>query len=273
MAEQYANGATTSLAAGISADDLELTVLSGASFPSVGTFHCLISAESGNDFEIVTVTAVDGPVYTIERASEAYAGVQVASAHGSGAKISLVFTAASVGDRLDTPSAHASSHENGGSDEIDVTGLAGVPAVSPISVVGPYSFAFNTADLTNGSGIYLGDPIPAGRLVNVIVVADVAWDGYALLNMALGTGPIGGGATFIQTEPNNSARSLLATGVPVGAPGYGEVPTVNAISNEGAGSLWVFTTAECRIYAIIQTYGEPLGSQGEAKVYALIVTP
>jgi microcystin-dependent protein len=90
MAEQYANDAVTTLAAGITSSATSLTVASAGAFPTSGNFRIRI------DGEILTVTAVSGATFTVSRATEVCAGVQAAAAHSAGATVEHVLTAASV---------------------------------------------------------------------------------------------------------------------------------------------------------------------------------
>jgi hypothetical protein len=71
-------------------------IASATGFPATGTFRCLIAFEGANTNELVTVTSRSGTTLTIVRAAEAYAGVQAASAHASGATITVVLTAAAM---------------------------------------------------------------------------------------------------------------------------------------------------------------------------------
>lgn len=96
MTERFANAAQSVLTDAITEADLSVTVDDPSAFPDSGTFRCVIAVRSGStlvDPEVVTVTAVAGSVFTIERASEPYAGVQTAFAHAAGAVIAQVVTA------------------------------------------------------------------------------------------------------------------------------------------------------------------------------------
>jgi len=96
MAEQYANAVQTTLNGAILVGATSMTLASATGVPTTGTFRALISAEGANTNEIVTVTGAAGPTYTIARATEAYAGVQSASAHGNGATVTVVLTDAGL---------------------------------------------------------------------------------------------------------------------------------------------------------------------------------
>lgn len=96
MAEQLSNNASSTLNGGITSGASTLVVTSATGFPTTGDFRILIKAEGANTDEICTVTAVSGTTFTISRASEATAGVQTASAHGSGATVSHVLTAGAL---------------------------------------------------------------------------------------------------------------------------------------------------------------------------------
>lgn len=90
MSEQYANGATSTLAANVAPGDLTILVNDPAGFPTSGNFRLLV------DSEIMEVTAVSGATFTVVRAAEPYDGVQVAAGHGLGATVSGVLTAAAL---------------------------------------------------------------------------------------------------------------------------------------------------------------------------------
>jgi len=118
------NNANSKLSAAISSSATSLTVLNGegARFPSSYPFHITI------DNEILKVTNRSTDTFTVQRAQESTA----AAAHKAGANVRINITAKAISDlnsavnALETaPPAHGASHENGGSDEINVTGLSG----------------------------------------------------------------------------------------------------------------------------------------------------
>jgi len=103
MAEQFANGAQTSLSAGVNNVDGTITVVSATGFPTTGNFRILIKAEASYTDEICTVTGVSGTTFTITRASEAIRGVQAASIHNSGAEVIHVLTAGALSAIVSRP--------------------------------------------------------------------------------------------------------------------------------------------------------------------------
>lgn len=96
MSEQFSNQAQTTLNGAITSTATSLIVASATGFPTNAEFRLILKAEGANTDEIVTVTAVSGTTYTIRRASEPVSGVQVASAHGSGAVVAQVLTKGAV---------------------------------------------------------------------------------------------------------------------------------------------------------------------------------
>lgn len=128
MAEQFSNNAQTTLNGAITNVASTLIVTSATGFPTSGNFRILIKAEGANTDEICTVTAVSGTTFTISRASEATAGVQSASAHGSGATIAHVLTAASVRAWIDS----GDSGVSGGSTSLpnDFTNYTDLASIS-----------------------------------------------------------------------------------------------------------------------------------------------
>ena len=86
MAETFANNSQSTLAAGIDADDVTLTVDSAASFPPGANFRILI------DEEIMLVTNVAGTTFTVTRAQES----TTAAAHDADAIVRHVFTAGAI---------------------------------------------------------------------------------------------------------------------------------------------------------------------------------
>jgi hypothetical protein len=101
MAELTTNAAQTTLNGSITNVAATMVVTSATGFPASGNFRCLISAEGANTDEIVTVTAVSGTTFTISRATEAYAGVQSASAHGNAAMVTHVLTSGGLAGIID----------------------------------------------------------------------------------------------------------------------------------------------------------------------------
>jgi hypothetical protein len=98
MTEYASNGATSTLAATIIAGATSLTIQAGdtAAFPSSGTFPLHIF-DAVNGDEIVEVGTVSGATFgSLTRASEAYAGVQTAVAHGAGCVVALEPTAGTI---------------------------------------------------------------------------------------------------------------------------------------------------------------------------------
>ncbi len=98
MAEQYANGANSKLAAAITATATSLSVVSAAGFSTAPTFRLqLTSASLSNaQVEILEVTAVSGTTFTVTRAAEAYGGIQTAYAWDAGDYVAQVLTAAAL---------------------------------------------------------------------------------------------------------------------------------------------------------------------------------
>jgi hypothetical protein len=132
------NNANSKLAAAITAVAASLTVLTGegARFPSTYPFHISI------DSEILQVTNRSSDTFTVVRAQESTS----AATHKAGANVQLNITAKAISDLnsavntveediatiqediddLETaPPAHATSHQNEGSDELNVDGLSG----------------------------------------------------------------------------------------------------------------------------------------------------
>jgi len=91
MAEQFKNKATSRLAAAITADQTTITVDSATGFPTEGNFRIIVANQ-----EIMTVTAVSGTTFTVTRASEECAGVQVAKAATKYASVAHVLTVGSL---------------------------------------------------------------------------------------------------------------------------------------------------------------------------------
>jgi len=84
--EQFANKASTTLAANIASGDTTLTVSSSANFPTVPNFRILIESE------ILLVTAVSGTTFTITRGKEG----TTAASHVAGKPIDHILTAESL---------------------------------------------------------------------------------------------------------------------------------------------------------------------------------
>ena len=85
MAENFANNARSELAETITAGHTTFTVKSAASFPAPN-FRIII------DDEIMLVTGVSGTTFTVTRGAES----TVAQAHGAGADVIHVITAAGI---------------------------------------------------------------------------------------------------------------------------------------------------------------------------------
>jgi hypothetical protein len=97
MAEQYANGASTTLNGAINNSVTTVVVASATGFPSSAPYRILVKAEGSNTNEIMTVTAGAGTTsWTVTRASEAYGGSSAASAHANAAVVRHVLTKASL---------------------------------------------------------------------------------------------------------------------------------------------------------------------------------
>lgn len=121
------NNANSKLAADITAIATSLTVQSGegARFPSTYPFNISI------DNEIIKVTNRSTDTMTVTRAQESTS----AASHKAGANVQLNITAKAISD-LNTavnaleaaPTAHKTTHDNGGADEISVAGLSGLLA-------------------------------------------------------------------------------------------------------------------------------------------------
>ncbi len=86
--EQWANGGSTTIndAGGISAGDTSVTVTSASSFPTEGDFRIKI------DSEYMTVTAVSGNTFTIERGVDG----STAASHSDGATVTHYVTSGSI---------------------------------------------------------------------------------------------------------------------------------------------------------------------------------
>jgi hypothetical protein len=89
-AEQFANAAQSTLSSAITSAATSLQIDNASAFPGQGNFRILI------DTELLLVTAVSGNIFTVSRAVEPVAGFQAAAAHGAGATVTHVLTAASV---------------------------------------------------------------------------------------------------------------------------------------------------------------------------------
>lgn len=97
MAENYSNGAQTTLNGAINNSQTTATLTSASGWPAA-PFRALISGEGGNTDELIYVGARSGTALSsITRAAEAIAdGTQSAQAHSSGALITQVYTAEAV---------------------------------------------------------------------------------------------------------------------------------------------------------------------------------
>lgn len=104
MAENFSNGAQTTLNGAMDNVQTTATLTSASGWPTA-PFRALISTEGGNVDEIILVGARSGTSLTsITRAAEAIAdGSQVAVAHSSGATITQVLTASGVTNRRQFP--------------------------------------------------------------------------------------------------------------------------------------------------------------------------
>jgi hypothetical protein len=109
MPENFANRYQTTLSAGVTSGALTGTVVSATGQPTA-PFRAMISAEGANTDEIVLVSA-GGTTLTWTRAVEAIAGVQAASAHGAGATLTAVVTAAGLAALNTTPTLWAGSSD------------------------------------------------------------------------------------------------------------------------------------------------------------------
>lgn len=82
--EQFSNTGSSTLSSSILAGDTTLTVVSAASFPTIPQFRLNVEGE------LMLVTGVAGPVFTVTRGIEG----TVAAGHGSGAGVTQILTAA-----------------------------------------------------------------------------------------------------------------------------------------------------------------------------------
>ncbi len=183
---QFANNATSTLAAGITNVATSITVATGTGsrFPSPTGgqyFLATLIDAAGTQLEVVKVTARSGDVLTVVRAQEAIAGTAAtAYAFSSGDKIEARLTAGAIGselDRLDVPF-------NAVVDVFTGSGSAGPFTLSSdpgsknntsVYIAGVYQ---EKATYTlSGTSLTLGDPVASGVKVEVIYGVPVALSG------------------------------------------------------------------------------------------------
>ena len=101
MAVLYTNNASTTLASGITASNISLSLATGAGalFPAITApdFAYVTLVDSSNNIEIVKVTARSGDVLTVVRAQEG----TTARSFATGSKVDLRVTAAGLTNKLD----------------------------------------------------------------------------------------------------------------------------------------------------------------------------
>lgn len=102
---KFANNATTTLAANISAvaTTVNVTPGSGSKFPSLvaGEYFMATAVNALGNIEIMKVTARSGDSMTVERAAETVAGAATAYAFQAGDRFEMRWTAQGVGGELD----------------------------------------------------------------------------------------------------------------------------------------------------------------------------
>lgn len=205
MAEQFANGALTTLNAAINNVVTSLVVTSVTGFPATAPFRIRIGDE------ILTVTAMAGTTWTVTRASEALAGVQAASAHSAGDEVRHVWTAGAaevmvqVGDALNVVTADAGDPA--------YTSKAAGDTVARLTVEADGSLAWadgsNPVDLAMGRtapGVLTIVPTGANPVALHMLAGNLA---DATLNLASGGL---GGAVQIYAEPSGGGLLFGAAG-------------------------------------------------------------
>lgn len=139
MAEQFANGASTTLAAAATAVAGTITVTDASTFPAAAPFRIRI------DDEILIVTAMGGTgntTWTVTRAVEEWAGAATAAAHSIGADVRHVWTAGAADLML---------------QDDEPIHLDGISAADPIFISGRQAGdAYDRAALSVGSRLEFG---------------------------------------------------------------------------------------------------------------------
>jgi hypothetical protein len=206
MAEQFSNAATATLVAGISPGDTSLTVSDASGFPSSGDFRLRI------DNEILLVTAVAGPVFTVSRAVEPYNGVQVASGHGLGANVTAPLTVGSLAEAT-APPPLANAHFLVGN---------GSNVATDVAMSGDVSLANTGATALvalQGNPVSASSPSPGDVL---------EWNGSAWAPAA------GGGGSVAIGSPVGGSSSYFVLAID----GSGDLSQIDPTSNSG----WVMTS-------------------------------
>lgn len=224
MPENFANSYQTRLIGGISAADLTGTVASTGGVPAL-PFRAIISAEGANTAEIVLVTSRVAADLTWTRAAEPIAGVQVASAHASGATFTAIVTAAQVA-RMNfgnydvtrygaSPSATGAVNSTAMQAAIDAAAAAGGGQV--FIPAGTYTLA---SSLTLKRGVAIKGVYPGVTPLNASSW-DIDWD--------VATGTIltfPGGTVFTQDTSGGLGTLSAIDGIVIESLGFNNVASI-----------------------------------------------
>jgi hypothetical protein len=153
MARAFTNFARSTLASGINAGDLSLTVAAGqgALFPAAGagtTFDCVIVNTSAQR-EIISVTARAADVFTIVRAQEG----TIALAWNAGDRIGLRLTAAALNDILFVRDLQENSPVWCGTAGGTANGLTLTPTPAIVAYVAGQKFIAKTGASPNSGAV------------------------------------------------------------------------------------------------------------------------
>jgi len=180
MTALFANNATTTLSAGISAVDTSISVVAGSAFPtpSAGQYFYLTLVDASNNIEIVKCTARVSNALTVVRAQEG----TTARSYISGSRAELRITAAGMANKLSTA---------GGT----ITGNVGITGT--FTVDGNMTFGTSDDTITLGSvavtmpaaGVdFNGGAIRSNRTIKG-ATPDAGASGYASVNLPHGAAP------------------------------------------------------------------------------------
>lgn len=173
---QYANNATSTLAAGITAAATSLTLKTGegARFPALtGSqyFMATLTRLSDGAIEVIKVTARSSDTLTIARAQEAVNGAATAYAFAAGDLIDNRLTAAALGaefDRIETAATTPTVEEFAGAGTAGPFTLSGTPGTKAKTYVVVGGVWQNRSSYTlSGNQITLGGTVSAGVAVEI----------------------------------------------------------------------------------------------------------
>ena len=199
--ERFANSAQTTLAAGVSAGDLSITVVSNANFPSQPQFRVRV----GDELMLVTAGTA-GTSWAVTRGYEGTA----AAAHAGGTPVTQVLTAGALGNLLPDQAGNAGKFlTTDGSDPSWATVSAGT--VTSVGLTVP-SFLSVTGSPVTGSGTLAVSL--SGTALPVANGGTGQTSAAAAINALLPT-QTGNGGEFLTTDGSAASWSPLPAAPPL----------------------------------------------------------